>query len=325
MRRERMSGKERTLTTLRHREPDRVPLNIWMFRKDVRAAVVERYGSLDRFHEELGIDVFMAVTPPPNRHNPEFVEEHMNLAFEEVTDDDFLDPDDPVIYEGVKELVERYGEDKCILAQTWGVLESAYSFIGVEETLLRFGMWEPSMQAFFAKLGEWSAQVTRNVVELGIDVLHVSGDIGANQRMIVSPASWRERIAPLDAAIFAPGRERGLPCSLHSCGFFQPVIDDFLAMGVVAMHPLQQSAGFDLREIKARWGDRVTIHGGLEIRHYLPRATEAELVEHVRENVLACKPGGGFVFNTEHTVQPDTALERVELAYRTAREHGWYE
>ena len=27
----------------------------------------------------------------------------------------------------------------------------------------------------------------------------------------------------------------------------------------------------------------------------------------------------------EHTVQPDTALERVELAYHTAREHGWYD
>ena len=39
---------------------------------------------------------------------------------------------------------------------------------------------------------------------------------------------------------------------------------------------------------------------------------------------LACKPGGGFIFNTEHTVQPDTSLDRVELAYRTALEHAWY-
>ena len=42
--------------------------------------------------------------------------------------------------------------------------------------------------------------------------------------------SWRQRIAPLDGAIIAPGRERGLPCSLHSCGFFRAVIDDFLVV-----------------------------------------------------------------------------------------------
>ena len=47
----------------------------------------------------------------------------------------------------------------------------------------------------------------------------VSGDVGANETMIVSPTSWRERIAPLDARILEPGRERGLPLSLHSCGY----------------------------------------------------------------------------------------------------------
>ncbi len=324
MQRETMSGKERALAAIRHEEPDRVPLNVWMYRKDVCGRVVERYGSLERFHEELGTDVFMAITPPPNRHNPEFLEELMNMRFEDVGQGDFLDPDDPAIYAEVRELVERHGSDKCVLAHVWGVLESAYSFIGVEPTLLRFGLWEPEVQAFFRQLADWSTRVARNAVELGIDVLHVSGDVGGNGNMIVSPASWRERIAPLDGAIIAPGRERGLPCSLHSCGYFRPIIDDLIGMGISVMHPLQQSAGMDLADVKASWGDRLTIHGGLDIRHQLPFASEEELVRHVRENVLTCKPGGGFIFNTEHTVQPDTSLERVELAYATAREHGWY-
>jgi uroporphyrinogen decarboxylase len=325
MTREKLSGKERTLRSIRHEEADRVPLNIWMYRDDMQLQVAERYGSLERFYEALGIDVFMAVTPPPNRHNPGFAEELMNMSFEEIVESDFLDPDDPVIYAEVLKLVETYGAEKCVLAHVWGVLEGAYSFIGVEETLLRFGLWEPAAQEFFRKLSAWSAQVAANVVELGIDVLHISGDVGANERMILSPRSWRERIAPLEAEILAPGRDRGIPLSLHSCGFFRPIIDDLIEMGIEVMHPLQQSAGFDLAEVKAKWGKRVTIHGGLEIRYYLPRAPEAELVEHVKNNVLTCKRGGGFIFNTEHTVQPDTELDRVELAYRTALEHGWYE
>ncbi|MEW6072992.1 MAG: uroporphyrinogen decarboxylase family protein [Planctomycetota bacterium] len=324
MRRERLSGKERVRRAIRHEEPDRVPLNIWMMREDMRARVVERYGSLDRFHAELGIDVHMAVTPPPNRHNPAFVEERMNLALEAIAPADWLDPDDPSIYAGVRELVATYGAEKCVLAHVWGVLESAYSFLGVEQTLLCFGLWDGATRELFARLGAWSARVAANVVELGVDVLHISGDVGGNERMLVSPRTWRERIAPLDAAIVAPGRARGLPLSLHSCGYFRPILDDLIGMGIDVFHPLQQSAGFDLADVKSTWGDRLTIHGGLEIRHYLPRASEAELVAHVRENVLTCKRGGGFIFNTEHTVQPDTSLDRVELAYRTARECGWY-
>ena len=181
------------------------------------------------------------------------------------------------------------------------------------------------MKELFGKICSWSERVAQNVVELGIDVLHISGDVGANNAMLVSPQSWRERIAPLDARIISPGKKRGMPCSLHSCGYFRPVLDDLIDMGIQIVHPLQQSAGMDLRDVKENWGDRVTIHGGLEIRHYLPRASEDELIAHVRDNILSCMPGGGFIFNTEHTVQPDTTLERVELAYQTALEHSWYE
>ncbi|MGQ9629379.1 MAG: uroporphyrinogen decarboxylase family protein [bacterium] len=324
MKRERMSGKERTLMAIRHEEPDRIPLNIWMMREDMCRRVIERYGSMDQFYRELHIDVFMAITPPPNRHNQEFLEEKMTMKLEEIADADFMDPDDPSIYAGVRELVDKYGDEKCVLAHVWGVLEGTYSFMGVEETLLQYAIWSPAMQALFQRVRDWSAHVARNVVELGIDVLHISGDVGCNNAMIVSPESWRERIAPHDAQIISVGKRRGLPCSLHSCGYIRPIIGDLIELGVDVIHPLQQSAGMDLSDVKKNWGDRMTIHGGLELRHYLSRAPEDELIAHVRDNVLTCKPGGGFIFNTEHTVQPDTTLDRVELAYRTALDYGWY-
>jgi len=324
VKRERMSGKERTLMAVRHEEPDRVPLNVWMFRGDVREKVLEKFHSLEQFYENLHIDVFMAITPPPNRHNLDFLEEKMTMKLEEITDADFLDPDSPEVYRDVLELVAKYGDEKCVLAHVWGVLESLYSFIGVEESLLQFAMWTPECQSLFDKLRDWSKHVARNLVDLGIDVLHISGDAGSNNAMLVSPESWRERIAPLDADIILPARDRGMLCSLHSCGYIRPILDDLVDMGVAIVHPFQQSAGMDLKDVKDNWGDRLTIHGGLDLRHYLPRASRDDLIAHVKQNVQTCKPGGGFIFNTEHTVQPDTDLDRLNLAYQTAFECAWY-
>jgi len=321
---EKMNGKERTLKTLRHEEPDRVPLNVWMFRDDMRQRVIERFGNMETFYDDLNIDVFMEITPPPNKRNMEFLEEKMTMKLKDISNEDFTDPDDPSIYEGVRKLVETYGKEKCILAHVWGVLESAYDFMGVEETLLQFAMWTPEMKDLFVRLGEWSTRVAENVVELGIDVLHISGDAGSNGAMLISPDTWRERIAPYDAKIIAAGEKKGLPISLHSCGYIRPIIEDLLEMGIEAFHPLQQSTGMDLQDIKENWGDRLTIHGGLDIRYDLPRATEKELASVVKKNMLTCKPGGGFIFNTEHTVQPDTDLERLLLAYNIALEHSWY-
>ncbi len=324
MRTETMSGKQRTLKAIRHEEADRVPLNIWMFRDDVRGQVVAKYGSLERFYEALHIDVFMAITPPPSRHNPDFLEQKMTMSLEELSASDLRDPDDPAMYDEVKVLLDRYGADKCVLAHTWGVLEGAYSFMGVEETLAQLALWPPKLQWLFETLSDWSARVARNVVDLGIDVLHISSDVGANNTMILSQRTWRDRIVPYDSRIIAPGLRRGLPISLHSCGYVKPIIGDLIDLGIDVIHPLQQSAGMNLAEVKRAWGDRLTIHGGLELRYYLSRAPEEELVSHVRDNMLTCKPGGGFIFNTEHTVQPDTTLERVELAYRTALDHSWF-
>jgi uroporphyrinogen decarboxylase len=321
---ERMSGKERTLQAIRHQEPDRVPLNIWMMRDDMQARVIERYGSMEKFYEALHIDVFMAITPPPCKPNQDFKEEFPPIPLEEIDDSYFMDPDDPVLYTGVKDLVAQQGDEKCVLAHVWGVLEAAYSFMGVEETILQFALWTPAMQALFEKISAWSARVAGNVVDMGIDVLHISSDVGANQSMLVRPESWREKIVPYDSAIIAPGIRKQMPISLHSCGYIRPILSDLADMGIDVVHPLQQSAGMELLDVKQNHGSRLTLHGGLELRYYLSRSPEPELIDHVRNNIRTCKPGGGFIFNTEHTVQPDTSLDRVELAYEIALAESWY-
>ena len=325
MKRERMSGKERTLMAIRHEQPDRVPLELWMFREDMVKRVEERYGSLDNLYQQLDIDVFMAITPPPNKNNPEFLEEKMTMKLEEITDDDFLDPDDPSIYVGIRDMLDKYGQDKCVVCHVWGVLEGTYAFIGVEEALIQLGSRNPLLSKVFGKCRQFSERVAQNVIDMGIDVLHLTGDVGANKSLIMSPTCWREQVAPFDAKILDVAVKRDIPRSLHSCGYFRPLIDDFIDMGVDIIHPFQQSAGMDLADAKQHWGDKLTIRGGLDLRYYLPRAPESELVEHVKNAMLTCKPGGGFIFDTEHTVQPDTTLDRVELAYQTALEHSWYE
>ena len=80
----------------------------------------------------------------------------------------------------------------------------------------------------------------------------------------------------------------------------------------------------DQVSVKERYGDKLTIYGGLDIRSVLPRATDELIVSIVKAKMAALKHGGGFIFCTSHTVQPDTDLANVELAYRIARTEGQY-
>lgn len=178
--------------------------------------------------------------------------------------------------------------------------------------------------ARFAVLSDWSKRVAQNALTFPIDVLHISGDCGQNGGMIMSPRMWRHMIKPFDAHIIEPALERGIPVSLHSCGNFTDVLDDIVQMGISVIHPVQESAGMDQGWVKQHYGDRLTIHGGLDIRGALSKSTPDEIRAEVKRKMEVLKPGGGFIFNTAHTVQMDTPLENVVAAYSAALEYGWY-
>jgi uroporphyrinogen decarboxylase len=86
------------------------------------------------------------------------------------------------------------------------------------------------------------------------------------------------------------------------------------------------AAGMEPLGLKARFGDRLVFWGGaIDSQKVLPTATPAEIREHVRENLEAFKPGGGYVFNNVHNIQADVPPENVLALYGAAYEFGAYE
>lgn len=330
---ERMTSKQRVLTAMRHEEPDRVPLNIWLYLPDLgseelKAEVEAKYGSLDEFYDTFGIDLVMDIVPFPYKdvvwgESGTFITGVGGVAVEEITDEHLLDPDDESLYAGIKQLVQTCGDEKAVVAHVWGVVEAAYSFMGVETTLINMVTKRDRMADLFRRLGQWSARVAENALDLGADLVQISADAGANTGMLFSPRLWWKLVYPNDKLIVDVVKRRGKPALMHNDGNIWPIMDGIVEMGIDVLHPLQTSAGMDLIEVKQKYGDQLTIHGGLDVSHVLPRAPEEELVATIQRYMEALKPGGGFIFNTEHFVSA-TTLARLELAYETALRHAWY-
>jgi uroporphyrinogen decarboxylase len=317
-----MNSKERVISAIKHIKPDRVPMNIWMFRKDMSSAVIRRYGSMQAFFKRYHIDVHMAITPPPYLFNPDYLEELMTLKPEDIRPEHWLDPDDPKVYRGVLDLMSEFGKDKSIFAHVWGVVEAIYGFCGIERTLVLMGT-EPNFAVdLFAKVEAFSKRVVENLIQLGVDIIHITGDVGSNRTMLFSPDMWREMVRPFDQSIIQPAVDTAIPVSLHSCGYCMPIIPDWINMGIQIIHPIQESAGMDLFEVKEKFGQHITIHGGLDLRA-LCRLDLGEVEAYIRPRMEKMKIEGGFIFNTAHTVQMDTSLDVLERAYDVALEYSF--
>ena len=112
----------------------------------------------------------------------------------------------------------------------------------------------------------------------------------------------------------------------HTCGACQVYIPDLLDNGIDILNPVQISAAdMDPAALKARFGDRLTFWGGgIDAQHVLPTRDPETVRQHVRRNVEAFKPGGGYVFNNVHNIQAGVPPENIVAMYDAAYEFGFY-
>jgi len=77
------------------------------------------------------------------------------------------------------------------------------------------------------------------------------------------------------------------------------------------LNPVQTSAAnMDPRMLKKKYGDKITFWGGgVDTQHTLPFGTPDQVRREVQERIRIFGPGGGFVFNTIHNVQPRIPID----------------
>ena len=109
---------------------------------------------------------------------------------------------------------------------------------------------------------------------------------------------------------------------LHSCGSIMPLLPGIIEAGFDIINPVQCSAAnMDARELKEKFGDKVTFWGGgVDTQKTLPFGTPDDVRREVKERIEIFNQGGGFIFNTVHNVQVGTPVENLVALYETVKE-----
>jgi uroporphyrinogen decarboxylase len=175
------------------------------------------------------------------------------------------------------------------------------------------------------KIGFWE----RALLEVGeyVDVVMEADDVAGQDRMLISPDTFRSLLKPRYARLF--GYIRGHTSAkllLHSCGAVRPVIGDFIDCGVDILNPVQKSAaGMDLSELKREFGRHLVFWGGgVDTQGVFASGTPDKVQEDVRHNIEALAPGGGFVFATIHNTQANVSPQNFMAMWETLQEFGVY-
>jgi uroporphyrinogen decarboxylase len=160
-----------------------------------------------------------------------------------------------------------------------------------------------------------------------VDVIMIGDDLAGQTGPLFRPDFYRRIVQPRQRRIPEYIRSRsGAKIWYHTCGACREFVPDLIDNGVDVLNPVQISAtGMDPVQLKGEWGDRLSFWGGaIDAQHVLPVASPAEVREHVRHNLEAFMPGGGYVFNNVHNIQAGVPPENIVALYDAAYEFGFY-
>jgi len=152
-------------------------------------------------------------------------------------------------------------------------------------------------------------------------------DFGMQRGPIISNETYRKLYKPFHKRVNEWVHENTTwKTFIHSCGSVEALIKDFIDAGFDILNPVQTSAvNMEPHQLKAKYGDRITFWGGgVDTQSTLPFGTPDQVRREVCERIRTFAPGGGFVFNTVHNVQPRIPIENVTAMYEAVRECGTY-
>ena len=216
-------------------------------------------------------------------------------------------------------------EGYWINAGLWFGFDVAHSWaIGTERVLMAM-VEDP----------EWCVDIFTHYLDVNLALLdmvwekgyHFDGifwpdDMGYKYHTFFSLDTYRELVKPVQQRAIDWAHAKGAKAELHSCGNVMSFVPEFVAMGLDGLNPLEVKAGMDPAALKAEFGDKLVLHGGINALLYEDQeALEAEM----RRIVPILKQNGGYIFSSDHSVPSSVSLEQFRRLVELAKELGSYE
>lgn len=203
--------------------------------------------------------------------------------------------------------------------------EQLWRIIGSENVMLWIGLYPDELARFIERLGHFLVESTRAQIKAGgglLDGMVIWGDVAYVNGMLFSPDFWRAHFKPIVAEQIRICHEAGLPVIYHGCGNASKIFEDFIEMGLDSYNPLEAKSGLDVVELRKKYGHRMGFCGNMDVLKWA-NAPMDELRGYVLRKLNAAR-GGGYIFQSDHSVPSNVSAERYQFVINLVREHGRY-
>ncbi len=338
-----MTSRERVLTALMRRQPDRVP---WvestvhnrlaekiLQRSDFEKATVTQLFAMPGARippavlEVLSLDnLNFSIAPPrfvrsQTYEGMDMIVDGLIKQAEDLPKIILPNPEADSFYQPAREFVARFrGSGKALGVTTRIGISNTYLSMGIEH----FGLQLYDNPDFVFRVMdlfvEWAEKAIARINELGFDFLIIPEDLAWKQGPLFSPKIIREAFLPRMKRVAEKIR---IPWIYHSDGNLMPILDDLLTLGMSGLANIEPNA-MDIRKLKKDYGKRICLMGNIDLHYTLTQGTPEETEAEVRKRITEIGPGGGYILASSNSLTPYCRPENVLAMNRALLKYGYY-
>jgi len=347
-----MTHKERILAVIEHKPVDKIPTDYWGTLEATEKFIRElNLSSEVDLWKKFDIDKIISVSPKYIGPPLENMSDYWGIRYKPIIYGNGLGTYDEISYyplqgfNTIEEIDENYTWPKvdwfdfsCIEEQCekypeyaveGGYMAPFYMYAnirGLEQTLIDLAINEELAHYIIGRITQFLYEYHERFFDSGkgkIDIAQVTDDFGTQQGLIMSIDMFDKFFKEPYRRLIKLVKDYGIKVFHHDDGSIMPLIPRLVELGIDILNPIQwHLPGMDIKELKVKFGDYISFHGGIDNQYVLPFGKPEE----VKKEVLYCldilaSDGTGYILAPCHNIQVNTPTENFVAMYDTANEY----
>jgi len=347
-----MRPRERFLTALNKKTPDRVPIWELIIDEPTLSTVLhkeptktsdeklKRYCELVEFLDMDGVtwgeDQLMkksgdllidewGIAWKPNISGILYPIKGPIKSIEDLKNYSLPDPDAPHRLQSLGELIDRFKGERAVVFLGHEVFEFSHYLLGGMDKLFRLYYFNPEPAIQLAEeISEYKLRVIERAIKLGADAVVCGDDYANDKGPLIAPRFFDKFLLPYIKKTADLLHRLGKPYIKHTDGNLYPILDKLINAGIDALHPIEPAAGMDIAKLKRLYGDKICLIGNIDCGKLLSEGSPEEVVEVVKETIAKAAPGGGYILSSSNSIHPGVKPENFLAMVNAAKRYGVY-
>jgi uroporphyrinogen decarboxylase len=205
-------------------------------------------------------------------------------------------------FETLRKAVERFGDSRSIIWNLRDGFSDLRDLLGYEEALMAPLLEPDATREFLDRVVDFNLALAAEAVRrFGIKIIATTDDVAMNAGPLFSDDCYREVIFPSFRKVMQGYKALGCLTVKHCDGDVRPLVDLWVEAGIDCLDPIDPGAGLTMREMKAKYGDRIALKGNIDCVKTLCTGTPDEVKAEVRQALADAGPSG-LILSSSNTV-----------------------